>query len=93
MPSWLGCYFLLVSPKTCHRYVLGQQTPAMLSVCCFASIQVGGLPDRMKMEVIEPLRPNDFFAAKLSFAAKVNEGSRMSLYFVRSFFFCECLRW
>ena len=60
MPSLLGCYFVLVSPKTCHRYVLGQQTPAMLSVCCFASIQVGGLPDRMKMEVIEPLRPTDF---------------------------------
>lgn len=81
MPSLLGCYFVLVSPKTCHPYVLGQQTPAMLWVCCFASIQVGGLPDRMKMEVIEPLRPNDFF----EFCCKFNEGgSRMS-------FFCEIL--
>ena len=57
----------------------------MLSVCCFASIQVGGLPDRMKMEVIEPLRPNDF-----CFAAKFNEGSWMAFdfYFV-SFFFAN----
>lgn len=87
MPSLLGCYFVLVSPKTCHPYVLGQQTPAMLWVCCFASIQVGGLPDRMKMEVIEPLRPNDFFAAKLSFAASLTRGVPGCLFFVRSFFF------